>query len=98
MGQVTSANVQHLNLRDDVVAAVADGRFAIHAVDHVDRGLALLTGQESGSRDTEGAFPPESINGRVATQLTEYAEAMQKYARKLEPGAPDSGEQGETES
>lgn len=43
---IPATNVRHLMLRDDVVGAVRDGRFAVHAVSSVDEAMALLTGRE----------------------------------------------------
>ena len=51
---IPAANVQHLNLRPDVVEAVEAGDFTIHAVDHVDTGIELLTGIEAGAPDADG--------------------------------------------
>ncbi len=41
---IPRANVQHLMLREDVAAAIAEGRFAIHAVTSVDDAFTLLSG------------------------------------------------------
>ena len=43
---IPATNVRHLMLRDDVVGAVRDGRFAVHAVSSVDEAMALLTGRD----------------------------------------------------
>ncbi len=40
---IPRSNVHHLMLREDVVTAVAEGRFAIHAVATIDDAFALLT-------------------------------------------------------
>jgi len=39
------SNVSDLMLDPDVVQAVSEGRFHVHAVDHVDQALALMTGR-----------------------------------------------------
>src|SRR4029453_439694 len=39
---VPAANVQHLMLREDVVEAVRNGKFHIHAVATVDEGIEIL--------------------------------------------------------
>jgi lon-related putative ATP-dependent protease len=46
---IPAANLRHLMLRDDVVAAIRDGRFHVWAVSTVDEGLALLAGRDAGS-------------------------------------------------
>jgi len=51
-------NVQHLMLRKDVIAAVVEKQFHIHAVSDVDEAMALLTGRTVGVRGRDGAFRP----------------------------------------
>ncbi|MFO7855521.1 MAG: AAA family ATPase [Paracoccaceae bacterium] len=89
---IPASNVQHLNLRRDVADAVADGRFTIHAVTHVDEGVELLTGVPAGVRDSEGSWPEDSMNGRVAARLAEFGETMQELARR-ERAAPGADEE-----
>jgi lon-related putative ATP-dependent protease len=79
---IPGTNVKHLMLREDVRAAVAAGKFAIHAIDSVDDGIELLTGIPAGQRDDQGLFPDGSINRRVEDTLAHYSEAMQAYASK----------------
>lgn len=64
---IAASNVQHLMLRDDVCEAVVHGRFQLHAVEHVDDALQLLTGLE-----------PEALGALVATRLQAFAEAVRK--------------------
>jgi predicted ATP-dependent protease len=84
---IPEANVQHLNLRADVVEAVEAGRFGVYPVAQVDEGIALLTGVEAGAPGPDGSFPAGSVNARVAATLEDYAEAMLAYARRAGPGA-----------
>ena len=48
-------------LRHDVVAAAAEGRFAVYPIDTVDQGLELLTGIPAGQPDADG-----ELSGRHA--------------------------------
>jgi hypothetical protein len=73
-------------LRADVRAAVADGKFAVHAIEHVDDGIELLTGLPAGQRDAEGRFPAGSLNRRVEDTLARYSEDMQAFAAKAVKG------------
>jgi len=84
---IPRSNMQHLNLRADVVDAVEDGRFAVYGVGHVDDGIELLTGVPAGRPDADGTYPPDSVNGRVAKRLDAYAEAMRKL--RAGPGAAE---------
>lgn len=71
---IPHANVPNLMLDNSVLEAVKAGQFAVYAVRHVDQALSLLSGEEVGSQDAEGNFPPESVNGRVVARLREIAE------------------------
>ena len=77
---IPAANVQHLMLREDVVAASAEGRFAVWAVRTVDEALALLTGEEAGAGGTDGSFPPGTVNRRVQARLLEFARVRREFA------------------
>jgi len=78
---IPAANVQHLMLRDDVVAAVAAEKFHIYAVTTIDEGLELLTGLPAGERDEAGAFPEGSVNYLVGERLKAMTEAQIALAR-----------------
>ena len=60
-------------LRQDVVTAAAEGRFAIYPSDTIDQGIALLTGIPAGEPDADGIYPPDTINRRVADRLDAFA-------------------------
>jgi predicted ATP-dependent protease len=66
---IPRANVQHLMLREDVVAAVAEGKFAVYAVGTADEGIELLTG-----------VPAGEIHARVEARLAEFAERARAFA------------------
>ncbi len=66
---IPSSNMKHLMLRDEVVAACADGRFHIYAIETVDEAISVLTG-----------LPAESINDQVSAQLAELSSARRAFA------------------
>lgn len=72
------SNQSNLMLSNEVIAAVEEGLFSIHAISKVDEALALLTDQDPGEKDTEGQFPIDSINRRIVDQLRRYTEIVQK--------------------
>jgi lon-related putative ATP-dependent protease len=74
-----ASNVEHLMLREDVVAAIADGRFHVYAVHKVDEALELLTGQPAGERSAIGDFPSGSVNRRVDDKLRSFADALRGF-------------------
>ncbi|MCU0814328.1 MAG: AAA family ATPase [Burkholderiaceae bacterium] len=75
---IPESNASHLMLRDDVIEAVAAGRFAIHAVRHVDDAVELLTGLPAGDPTQPHA---DTVNGRIAMRLQEYARLRRGEAR-----------------
>jgi predicted ATP-dependent protease len=86
---IPAANVRHLMLREDVVEAVRQGTFHIHAVSTVDEGLELLSGRPAGERGTPGApFPAGSFNAAVEEALTDNVERMRALRTNSHPAAP----------
>ena len=83
---IPRANTIHLMLRPDVVEAAAQGRFHVYAIGSVGEGISLLTGREAGQRGADGAFPPDSVNGRVEARLRAFAAASQGFGRQGENG------------
>ncbi len=76
---IPASNVKHLMLREDVVAAVAEGRFRVIAIETVDQGIEVLTGQPAGERDAEGRFPEDSVNQKVEARLMRFAEKARDF-------------------
>jgi lon-related putative ATP-dependent protease len=77
-----AANVANLMLREDVVEAVAQGTFHIYPVRSVDEGIEILTGVAAGERGPDGAYPPDSVNGRVDDRLRTLAERLAQLDRR----------------
>jgi predicted ATP-dependent protease len=77
---IPRANVQHLMLRDDVVQAVAQGRFNVHAVDDVDQAIERLTGVPAGAPNAKGEVPPGTVNHLVASRLAEFSMLRQAWS------------------
>ncbi len=77
---IPQSNVKHLMLKEEVVAACAEGRFRVYAVEDVDQAITLLTGVPAGEPDAEGVVPEGSINYLVAAQLAEMSALRQAFA------------------
>jgi predicted ATP-dependent protease len=77
---IPAANVQHLMLDEEVVAAVRDGLFHVWAVRTIDEGVALLTGRPAGERAPDGQYPEGSVHRLVAERLRTYAAHWRSYA------------------
>ncbi len=91
---IPRSNVHHLMLRADVVAAVREERFTIHAADTVDEVMTLLTGLPAGEADAAGRFPPDTVNGRIQAGLEQFVDVQKRLAREMH-GEPASKEQGD---
>lgn len=77
---IPAQNVDHLNLRDDVVQAVRDGQFHIYQVRTIDEGMELLTGIPAGEK-VNGKYPEGTINYRVSQRLQELARIYQEFSQ-----------------
>ena len=78
---IPASNVSNLMLKEDVVQAVAAGQFHIYPVQTLDEAVELMTGLPAGVRGADGAFPADSINGRVDRRLRQLAEQLQRFGR-----------------
>ena len=67
-----TANAVNLVLRDEVSEAVAAGRFHLYTVDRVEEAIELFAGMPAGEIDAAGAYPPESVYGRVQAKLARF--------------------------
>lgn len=79
---IPAANVKHLMLREDVVAACKEGRFHVYAVDSIDQAVELLTGTPAGVADEHGLMPEGSINRLVADKLTHLSVLRESFGAK----------------
>ena len=68
------ANKRNLMLKQEVIDAVAEGLFAIYAVESVNETLELLTGQYAGEVDNNGLYPENSINFKAISRLKEISD------------------------
>ncbi len=78
-------NVQHLMLRKDVAQAVAEQRFKVYPLIHVDQAITLLTGLVAGERDADGQFPEGSFNQQVDQALRKLAGQRKEFAAGSKP-------------
>lgn len=80
---IPKANVQHLMLRPEVIAACAAGRFAVYPVATVDQGIALLAGRAAGERVDDGQYAAGSVNRLVEDRLRGFARIRRNFARQV---------------
>ena len=81
---IPAANIKHLMLRRDVVAAAEAGRFHIYAVENVDQAIGLLTGLPAGEANARGVYPEGSVNRKVAARLAELTEIRKSFAKQAQ--------------
>jgi len=79
---IPAANVKHLMLRQDVVAAVEEGKFHVYPIETVDQGIEALTVVSAGVVDKEGNYPEKSINGLVQASLSEFAKRRASFGKE----------------
>ena len=85
---IPAENVQHLMLRDDVVAAVRAGKFNVYPISSIDEAIELVTGEPAGQRDASGAYPKDSINHRVEQRLQTLAAARRRFDHPQDAESP----------
>lgn len=73
---IPKRNQNHLLLDDEVIAAVAAGKFHIYTIDHVLEGIAHLTDTEAGVIDEHGHYPAESVMGYAQKVLSGYRKTL----------------------
>ena len=72
-------NTEDLMLREDIVEAVAAGKFHIYPVSTIEQGIEILTGVTAGSRDDGGRYGEDTIFGLVDKRLREMADLMKEF-------------------
>ncbi len=75
---IPKQNIQNLNLSDEIVQSVKEGKFHIYAITTIEEGIEILTGVPAGKRDNAGHFPAGSINYLAYERLKKYAQISQK--------------------
>lgn len=75
---IPTANAGELMLREDVVAAIAEGKFHVYAIENIDQALALLLNEKAGSF-VDGEYE----TGSILHGAREKAHAYWETARAL---------------
>ena len=79
---IPRTNVKDLMLREDILNAVDEGKFAIYAIDHVDDGIEILTGKKAGTADKHGKYSRGTVNYHVQKSLEEYYKRYVHFAKE----------------
>jgi predicted ATP-dependent protease len=94
---IPRANIDNLMLSKDVIDAVASGTFHVYPVSTIEEGIEILSGlaaggiaagtpDEKGLARLDGAYPAESVFGRVAARLDAMREAQEPKKDDEEDG------------
>jgi predicted ATP-dependent protease len=76
---IPAENIEDLMLRDDVIDAVACGKFSVLPISTVEEGIEILTGVKAGLPDAEGSCEPDSVFGRADRRLLEMATTLKTF-------------------
>ena len=76
-------NLRNLMLREDVVAAIREGKFHLYAIKSIDEGLEILTDYPAGQRQPNGNYPKDTVNYLVENRLEELHKTMRGYYEGL---------------
>lgn len=76
---IPRTNVHNLMLKEKVIAAAKEKKFAIYAVDTVLEALQLLTGMTIGKPNDKGRYAKNTLFGEVQARL----DLLREYERKL---------------
>ena len=76
---IPKENVEDLMLRDDVIEAVAQGKFHIYPVATVAEGIEILTGVHAGASPAAGRFEAGTVFALVDQRLRQMAETLREY-------------------
>jgi predicted ATP-dependent protease len=81
---IPDKNIRNLMLDQEVVDAVAEGKFHIWPVKTVEEGLKILVGMDAGAVQADGTYPEGTVYRKVDDRLREISEIVRKFAKEIE--------------
>jgi predicted ATP-dependent protease len=73
------SNVEDLMLREDILEAVAAGKFHIWPVAQIEQGIEILTQTAAGGKDRDGKFEPGTVFALMDDRLRNMAKTMKEF-------------------
>jgi predicted ATP-dependent protease len=73
------SNVEDLMLREDILEAVAAGKFHIWPVAKVEQGIEVLTGSEAGQKNGDGKFEPGTVFALMDERMRLMAKTLKEF-------------------
>lgn len=86
---IPETNARHLMLKSEVVKAMQEKQFSIWTIETIDDAIELLTGVSAGQRDEDGAYPAESINGKVEEMLKQFVLDLKAFGKSKDDDKDD---------
>src|SRR5436189_241579 len=80
------SNVEDLMLREDILEAVAAGKFHIWPVAKVEQGIEILTGMTAGQRNGDGKFDAGTVFALMDERLREMAKTLKERSEERRVG------------
>ncbi|GAB6038089.1 ATP-binding protein [Fundidesulfovibrio butyratiphilus] len=82
---IPADNVVSLMLKEEVVQAVAEGKFSIHPIRTIEEAMEILTGLPAGQRAPEGTYPEGSLFRLVDERVACLARLAAKWGGGRNP-------------
>lgn len=76
---IPESNVENLMLAEEVVTAVAEGKFHIWTVRTIDEGIEQLMDMPAGQRQADGRYPEGTLHNLVQARLLKLATDLSKF-------------------
>jgi len=76
---IPASNVEDLMLREDLLDAVAAGKFHLWPVVRIEQGIEILTGMPAGSRNGSNKFDEGTVFARIDDRLSEMARTLKSF-------------------
>lgn len=73
---IPKSNERHLMLKEEVVEAIAAGRFHVWSIETIEQGIELLTGVSAGQADKNGRFRKDTVFHAVDQALKKMHDRM----------------------
>jgi len=73
------SNIEDLMLREDVLEAVAAGKFHIWPVAKVEQGIEILTGSTAGQKKGDGKFEPGTVFAIMDERMSQMARTLKEF-------------------
>jgi predicted ATP-dependent protease len=73
------SNVEDLMLREDILDAVAAGKFHIWPVAKIEQGIEILTGHAAGQKKTDGKFEEGTVFALMDERMRDMARTLKEF-------------------